>query len=88
MASRPWSDAELELLSSAIQRGEKISAVASKISGRTKLAIKVRMSKLRDKYDLSDARRSDIDDMDEFNARAVIASQMLLAATLRVGVWS
>jgi hypothetical protein len=92
MASRAWSDAELALLEAHAEANDWPS-VSCKIRDRTVNAIKVKMSKLRRELGCEDGRFVDggeraADAMDHFNENAVIASQQLLEATLRIGAWS
>lgn len=92
MASRPWSSRELAVLELHVGERDWLGAVQTKITDRTKLALKVRMAKLRGSLGLGDGRTVAGDggagDNDEWMSDASAASQVLLEATLRVGVWS
>lgn len=85
MASRPWTDSEMELLERHAEDNDW-AIVALQIRDRTVNAVKVKMSKLRSELGLADARYCD--GMDHFNQNAIIGSQQLVEATRRVGVWS
>lgn len=93
MASRAlWSPEELAVIE-ACAPGCDVARACKDIQGRTRKAIKVRMAKFRASVGFGDGRneRSGGDyeaDDDRWVKSAVIASQTLLAATLRVGVWS
>lgn len=87
MASRPWSSRELAVLELHAGEPDWLRKVGEKISGRTESALKVRMAKLRPVLGLGDGRR-DSGDNDEWMSDAAVASQVLLEATLRVGMWS
>lgn len=86
MASRPWSEQELEL----IERHAPLSdwrTVLQQLPDRTANAVKVRMTKLRRELGFPDGRGT-VDDWAEYQAKSVVASQQLCEATLRVGRWS
>lgn len=87
MASRPWSPAELAVIEQCAGSCDMRTA-CRRIRGRTHKAIKVRMAKMRAQLGLGDGRRVDGPSDDSWIGDAALASQMLLAATLRVGVWS
>lgn len=86
MASRPWSDSEIALLERHAE-ANNWQAVLRYVPDRTVNAVKVRMTKLRRELGFEDARGAK-DAQELYNADAVIASQKLAEATLRVGRWS
>jgi hypothetical protein len=89
MASRAWTDPELDVLREHVGADDWLRRVGSKLRHRTAKALKVRMARMRAECGLGDGRcTDDDDDMEEFNRRAVIASQQLREATLRVGIWA
>jgi hypothetical protein len=85
MASRPWTKRELTLLEEHAEDNDWM-VVALQIHGRSVNAVKVKMSKLRSKLGLADARYCD--GMDHFNQNAIVASEQLREATLQIGKWS
>lgn len=92
MASRaPWPPEELELLESLVGKPDWLTVMREKAPKRTINALKIRMAKLRVELGVGDGRRSENECCnygDAWMGEAVLASQALLAATLRVGVWS
>lgn len=85
MASRLWSDEEIALVELHAP-SNNWKAVASAVPDRTELAVKVRMTKRRRELGYDDARYGVKDEQHEFNAKAVIASQLLLMAIEQAGV--
>ena len=88
MASRVWSEADLEILEQHAANDDWLEAVAERFTGRSLAAVKTRMSKLRSEIDIKGRRGAREEDQDRSNAKAVVASRKLLEATLAVGRWS
>lgn len=88
MASRAWSEADIEVLESHAENDDWLAAVIDLFPGRTLHAVKTKMSKLRSELGIKGKRGAREEDQDRANRRAVAASRALLDATLRVGTWS
>jgi hypothetical protein len=101
MASRPWSSRELAVLELHVGEPDWLRQASAKISGRSIAALKVRMARIRSgrtaggrgdpRSDYADGRivAGDCgDDDDGWMGDAAVASEALLAATLRVGRWA
>jgi hypothetical protein len=88
MASRPWSSDDLHVLEEHAANDDWRKALAGLFPDRSQDAIKTRLSKLRSELGIKGKRGAREEDQDSMNAKSVIASQVLLEATLRVGRWS
>jgi hypothetical protein len=92
MASRAlWSDEEVAILETHVDRPDWLASVSAVIHGRTIAAIKVKMAKLRSNLGLRDGRRVDggcgqDDEEERFIVDTALASQALLAAIERAGL--
>ena len=87
MASRAWSEAEMELIGRHAA-DNNWRAVVDRVPDRTETAVKVRMTKLRRELGFEDGRFTACDQQERFNENAIVGSQRLAEATLRVGRWS
>lgn len=88
MASLPWTEADVEVLEQHVSNDDWLEELAKRFPERSALALKVRMSKVRSALGVKGKRGAREEDQDRANAKAVIATQKLLEATLRVGVWA
>jgi hypothetical protein len=88
MASRVWSDDDLQVLEQHAANDDWRNALSNIFPDRTDHAIKTRLSKLRSELGLKGKRGAREEDQDRMNAKSVGASRQLLEATLRVGRWS
>jgi hypothetical protein len=88
MASRAWSRDDLHVLEEHTENDDWREALAERFPDRSQDAIKTRLSKLRSELGIRGKRGAREEDQDRMNAKSVIASQILLEATLRVGRWS
>jgi len=88
MASRPWSPEDVTVLEQHVADDDWLETLAEFFPDRTVNAIKVRMSKVRADLGIQGKRGARAEDQDRSNAKAVVASQRLLEATLRIGVWA
>jgi hypothetical protein len=88
MASRVWTDDDLQVLEQYAENDDWLEAVTGCFPDRSAAAIKTRISKLRSELGIKGRRGARAEDQDRMNAKSVTASQQLLEATLRVGRWS
>lgn len=88
MASRVWSNDDLQVLEQHAANDDWRNALADLFPDRTPDAIQTRLSKLRSELGIKGKRGAREEDQDRMNAKSVVASQQLLEATLRVGRWS
>lgn len=88
MASRVWTDDDLQVLEQHAANDDWRNALSNLFPNRTDHAIKTRLSKLRSELGIKGKRGAREEDQDTMNAKSVVASQHLLEATLRVGRWS
>jgi len=88
MASRVWSDDDLSVLEQHVHSEDWLEALSERFPGRSIQAVKTRMSKLRSDLGIKGRRGARAEDQDRANAKAVVATQRLLEATLAVGRWS
>jgi hypothetical protein len=87
MASRVWTENDLQVLEQHVANDDWLQIVTKHFPDRSAAAIKTRISKLRSELGIKGRRGGREEDQDRMNAKSVIASQRLLEATLRVGVW-
>lgn len=88
MASRPWSEDDLQVLEQHADNDDWREALTGLFPDRSEDAIKVRLSKLRSELGIKGKRGAREEDQDRMNAKSVVATQKLLEATLSVGRWS
>lgn len=88
MASRVWSPDDLQVLEQHAHNDDWLDAVTGRFPDRSLAAIKTRISKLRSELGIKGRRGAREEDQDRANAKAVVATQQLLEATLKVGRWS
>jgi hypothetical protein len=88
MASRAWSNDDLQVLEDHVANDDWRDALAGLFPDRSDHAIKTRLSKLRSTLGIKGKRGAREEDQDRMNAKSVGASQQLLEATLRVGRWT
>jgi hypothetical protein len=86
VATKPWTDAELDELRTHADDDCWLLKLGPRLAGRSYQALAIKMSHVR--RDLGVKKRRGQRNEDDWQARAVLSSQMLAAATLRVGKWS
>jgi hypothetical protein len=65
-----------------------MSAASVLFPNHSESSLKTKISKLRSELGMKGRRGAREEDQDRMNAKSVGASQALLEATLRVGIWS
>lgn len=87
MASRAWSHDDLQVLEQHASNDDWLEVVTEQFPERSPASLKTRMSKLRSELGIKGRRGAREEDQDRMNAKAAVATQRLLEATLSVGRW-
>lgn len=86
MASRAWSETDVQVLELHVHDEDWRNALSNRFPDRTLDAIKTRLSKLRSELGIKGRRGAREEDQDRSNAKAVVATQKLLEAIDRAGL--
>lgn len=86
MASKPWTESELDELRAHAEDDSWVSKLSPELLHRSYASLRIQMTAVR--RSLGVKMRRGPRNEDDWQERAVLASRQLEAATLRVGLWS
>jgi hypothetical protein len=86
MASKPWTEAELEELRTHAADDSWAYKLGPELLSRSYASLRIQMTAIRRELGITMRRGPRCED--DWQARAVLASRQLAARTLAVGMWS